>query len=191
VYARELLKGVLVELAKMDGNQEKKFPEIISIEMARDIDGAGYMFYKEALMVTLDEDVWMLSMGTVSGDYQAGLYDSDIIAVKISSAIVKISADINDMEVITRIVEEGSYFRNSLIVVRNSGKLYVGKNRFRENVQKVLGGALPEFITRDPEFDYENIDVSTLGYPVIEQAHYDPNFVKILAEKLLEVLKIS
>jgi hypothetical protein len=190
VYARELLKNVLAEIAKTNESQKKEFPEIVSVEIARNVDGAGYMFYKEALIVTFDENVWMLSIGVVSGDYQAGLYDSDIIAIKILSAIVKI-ADINEMEVIIKIMEENNYFGNSLIIARNSGKLYVGKNRFCKNAQEVLGGVWPEFMTREPEFDYENIDVSTLGYPVIEQAHYDPNFVKVLSEKLLEILKIS
>jgi len=191
IYARELLKRVFAEFEEIDGSQKIEFPEIVSVEIARDMDGAGYMFYRKALMVTLDEDVWMLSMGTVLGDYQAGLYDSDVIAIKISSAIVKISVDISDMEVITKIVEEGNYFGNSLIVVRSSGKLYVGKNHFCKNVQEVLGDVLPEFMTQDSKFDYENIDISTLGYPVIEQARYDPEFVKVLSEKLLEILKIS
>ena len=190
MYARKLLENVLAEIAKTNGSHEKKFPEIVSVEIARDMDGAGYMLYKKALMVTLDENVWMLSMGVVSGDHQAGLYDSDIIAIKISSAIVKI-ADINEMEVIIKIMKENNYFGYSLILVKNSGRLYVGKKRFCKNVQEILGGVWPEFITQDPKFDHESIDPSTLGYPVVEQAHYDPEFVKVLSEKLLEVLKIS
>ena len=75
VYARELLKGVLAEFAKTNGSREEEFPEIILVEIARDTDGAGYMLYKKALMVTLDENVWMLSMGIASGDYQASLYN--------------------------------------------------------------------------------------------------------------------
>ena len=191
MYARELLGGVLAEFAKMDGIQEREFPEIVLVEIARDTDGAGYMFYKKALLVTLDEDVWMLSMGTVSGNYQASVYDSDIIAIKTSSAIVKIPADANDMEVITRIVKEGSYFKNSLIVVRNSGTLYVRKNRFYKSVLGALRGVSSKFVIQSPEIDHKHIDVLTLESLVIEQAHYDPEFVKVLSEKLLEILKIS
>ena len=95
------------------------------------------------------------------------------------------------MDVITRIVKEGSYFGNSLIIVRNTGKPYIKKNHFRESVKESLGGIISGFIIQDPKIDYEHIDVSTLAYLVEEQAQYNPDFVKVLSKKLLEILKIS
>ena len=185
IYARELLKTVFVKFKEIGGSQERKFSETSLVKIARDIDGAGYMSYKKALVIKVDENIWILSMGIASGDYQAGLYDSDIMAVKILP-----DASVDIATIVERIEKE-NYFKSSLIIARNTGILYVGKNCFCENVRKALNGVLSEFLIQSPEFDHKHIDLSTLSCPVTEQALYKPEFAEVLSEKLIEILKSS
>lgn len=183
IYARKLLEMALKKIGEIDGSQEKKFPEILLVEIDRDIDGAGYMLYEKALIVRVNGNVWALSLGVASGDYQADLYDSDIMAIKILSG--------DSIETIAERIKKENHFKSSLIIARNSGILYVRENCFCESVRKALRGVLPEFLIRAPKFDRENIDISTLGSPVIEQALYRQELAKVLSKKLIEVLENS
>lgn len=188
---RELLKNTYESLERRNPHQEIALPEPALSLIADDSDWhrtrRGYMKYEKTNLFQFNGKKWAISRGESYGSYPARPYDSDFLALELSTE-GKSSEQIQK-ELIEGI-GDSSYFRNSLICGMADGNLILNSSgKFGKKMLELLKPKLPDFVTQKPEYDTSVILASTLQHPTIKEMLYKPTFVGFLTETIETILK--
>jgi len=183
--AREVLEGVYNLLKKKFKAKEIKLPKPATAEVGNDSDWhrtrIGYIKYEKFLLLKLNSGkAWIISLGTVCGDYPANRYDCDLAAIPISKKR-KIAHEG------FKLLKKNSYFKNSIIFSLYTGELAVKENTFGRKIIEILGRELDKFIAKEAEIDhrYFNLDFT----PVVKSPlEYKPKLIDFLSEIAISVL---
>lgn len=188
---RELLKDTYYRISKECSSQRIVLPKRTLVEIADDSDWhrtrTGYMGYESADLFQLGGKTWAIARGEKCGGYPAERYDSDIIALEITTG-GKISKQIQ--EGLVEKIQKSSYFKNSLIFSGYDGALGISQNgRFGMIMLELLKPKIKKFIAQKADYDTSVISASTLQYPVKKPMLYKPECVNFLSEAIETVLK--
>lgn len=193
ISAGELLENAFRILSEKNSYRRISFPEKVSVIIAEDSDvhriRQGYMGYKSATLFEINEKLWAMSVGKAWGDYPAAPYDSDILAIEISSPEAKIEKDL--VKEIQKRIHFDEYFQHSLIIARKNGQITVAENpenRFRKKILESLRPVTSKFIAQKLEVDEGSISAIELQPMVISMVRYKPEFAEVMANRIFEIL---
>ncbi len=192
IRVRELLKETYSRLCKRNNIEEVVLNNMAFAEIANDSDWhrtkIGYMGYKSVGLFKYDGKIWVIGRGEACGAYPAERYDSDILALELQPEILdEIKKSTRKLE---KMIEESTYFRNSLIYGMADSSLAVNKNgRFGKTMIELIVPEVEKFIAKDPEYDYECLSVSTLDFVCKRPVKYKQEFIDFLTRCIEDVLK--
>jgi len=186
----DLLRAVCRLLSRRYSRHSIHFPEGVCTEIADDSDWhrsrRGYMRYRSAKVVKIGGKRWVLARGEKSGTYPADPYDSDLIAIRIADR-GKVNAKLADQ--VAQSIEEGSYFRNTLVCGLADGRLACySRSPFADQMAASLRSMLERIIAEDVRRDERYLSLSDLRPIVTSSMKYRPEAARILAEAIKEIL---
>ncbi|MDP3057784.1 MAG: hypothetical protein Q8N37_04720 [bacterium] len=194
ISAGELLENAFRILSEKNSYRRIGFPEQVSVIIAEDSDihraRQGYMGYKSATLFEINKKLWAMSVGKAWGDYPADPYDSDILAIEISSPEEKIDKDL--MGEIQKRIHFDEHFQHSLIIARKNGQITVAENpenRFKKKILESLRPVASKFIVQKLEIDKWSVSAIDLQPVVISMVRYKPEFAEVMANRILEILR--
>ncbi len=191
----EVLEKAYELLLKKYQHKTINFPNTASAEIADDSDWhrskTGYMGYKSAAALKINDKSWVLGLGEKCGSYPAEPFDKDILALEY---VIDGKKETQISDELEEKIRCSPYFRNTVILSMADGQLQLGNSdypcfcRFGSKMKELLKNKFKDYVAQKPEYDTEVILASTMDFPCRKLMEFKPEFVEVLADTIEKVL---
>lgn len=188
---RELLENTYSRLCERHNAKEISLSRTALAEIADDSDWhrtrTGYICYKSANILHINDKTWAVARGVKGGSYPAEPYDSDIMALEF---VVEEKTPEQIQEDLLEGIQRSVYFTNTLILGMMDSRLATsGKSsRFGKMMSELLKNDVSRFIAQEAEYDREYFSLSTLSPVCTSSVSYKPEFADFLTGTIETVL---
>lgn len=184
--AKELINATYECLKKKYFLQETKLGKDIFVEIADDTDWhrvrKGYMIYKSSAICKINGKFWLIFQGEETRGYPADPFAANLAAILIDFPRIK-------EEDYLSLVENSTYFRNSLIIARMNGDIEGnGENNLSVELINSIKPKFSSFIARGIKRDKNLYSLSDFQPVVRSPMLYKQNFVKFLGSAVVKAL---
>ncbi|MFA5303154.1 MAG: hypothetical protein WC393_01295 [Candidatus Nanoarchaeia archaeon] len=186
ITVNELFQGIYNSLIKKNKHEKINFSEKVYAEIADDSDWhrtrTGEMIYENASLCTFNNQQYLIALGLKTAGYPADKYSCDLTAIKISNKNIA-------EEGLMSILEQSTYFKNSLMHGLNDGNIGLVKNNYGEKLFNIIKEKTDEIIAQEPEYNPNYIDLSTLGAVCTKSIKYKKEAINLITDSIEKILK--
>ncbi len=137
ITAREVLEKLYQSLKKRYNFQEVNVTavqEVVTVYHG----SIGFMIYSKVAFFKVNDVEWAVSIGSRDGTDLTKNYDSDLVIVKVHNHKDK-------LDYVTRSIEQGRYFINSLLYCLRTGEFHFNRDGISKKYYSILDTKLKEY----------------------------------------------